>query len=199
MIHFYSVWHKRFEFENKGRKIICGNFRHFDCPFVNLAVKMNFFCNLLFSFSWVQVVFYVYLLFFVANLQFLVLYIKRISIFVFLPFFVFRFSFCVFLYFISLFSLFFFPFSFFIPFSFVSFLYFNCFLFSFSVNFIFLFSLFVILFSVFVILFCCFPFPFFVILSILVQLLKSGFVSASGMAIFPNTPFAKTHSTKMCL
>ena len=48
-------------------------------------------------------------------------------------------------------------------------------------------------------LFCCFPFSFFVILSVPDHLLKSGFVSASGMAIFANAPFAETHSKKMCL
>ena len=50
-----------------------------------------------------------------------------------------------------------------------------------------LYSLF--LFSVFVILFCSFPFSFFLILSVPVKLLRSGFVSASGMAVFANTPF----------
>ena len=165
---------------NRRNVINPWQFPSFRLSICKFSCKNEFYCNLLFSFSWVQVVFYVYLLSFVANLHFLVLYIKRISIFVFLPFFVFCFSFCVFLYFLSLFLYSFFLFRFFIPFSFISFLYFNCFLFSFSVNFIFLFSLFVILFSVLVILFCCFPFYFLVILSVPDQLLKSGFVVCFG-------------------
>ena len=130
-----------------------------------------------------------------ANLHFLILYIKHISIFVFLfSFFVLCFpSFPSSIFFI-LFS--FFVFSFLFPLLPFSILAVFCFPFPLISFFYFLYSLFFFLFGYSILLFSIF---LFVILSVPVQLLKSGFVSASGMAIFANTPFAKTHSTKMCL
>ena len=98
-----------------------------------------------------QVVFYAYFVFFVANLHFLVLYIKRTSIFVFLGFV---------------------PFSFFVlclPFSFVSFFYFLYSLFPFFVYripffvffYFFFYFLYLLFFFFFVILLYCFSFSFF--------------------------------------
>ena len=104
------------------------HFPSFRFPINELSSKKELVLQFVVSSSLVQVVFYVYFLLFVANLHFLVLYIKRISIFVFLPFlflfFVFVFSF--FRYFLFQFTIFFILFSFAvssfscIPFSFVS-------------------------------------------------------------------------------
>ena len=136
------------------------SFRLCICKF---SCKNEFYCNLLFSFSWVQVVCYVYLLFFVANFHFLVLCMKRISIFVFL-----HFSFFVLCFPLFPFSIFFILFSFIVSRFFV-FLFplfpINFFLFSFSSYF--LFSIFFIrysffLFRYFIVLFLIFLFCYFI-------------------------------------
>ena len=115
-------------------------------------------------------VFYVYVLSFVANLHFLVLYIKRISIFVFLPFSFFVlcfplfslsfFTFIVFWFFVFLFPLF--------PINFFLFSFAFCFLFS-----IFFYSLFFFPFSLF---YCTiFDFPF-LLFHLSLLLIRSGVI-----------------------
>ena len=127
------------------------HFPSFRFPINKLSLKNELVLQFVVFFSLVQVVFYVYFLFFVANLHFLVLYIKRISIFVFLPFLCFPFSFISF--FDLLFSLFFFSFivsSFFLySFALCFTLTFFCFPFLFISFFYFLYSLFFFPFSLF--------------------------------------------------